>query len=336
MDNVGATFWILFNVLVLGLLALDLGVFHRNAHEVKFKEAVGWSLFWISLAVVFNIGLYYFWDDISAGSAYNNKDAALAFFTGYLIEKSLSIDNLFVILLIFSYFATPTVYQHRVLFWGIIGALVFRAIFIFAGVALIEKFTWMAVVFGGFLILTGLKMAFQKDKKMEQGKNPVVALFQRFVPVTKEYHGGKFFVRVPNDSRWWATPLFIALLMVEITDIIFAVDSIPAILSVTREPFLVYTANVFAILGLRSLYFALAGFLERFHYLHYGLAAILTFVGTKMLYTHFAGEKFPTEWSLGIIMGILVISVIASLLRKEKTEVGIEVEIPHVKTVTLP
>lgn len=320
MDNVGATFWILFNGLVLGLLALDLGVFHKNAHEVKFKEAIGWSVFWIALALLFNTALYYFWDSIAPGSAYSNKDAALAFFTGYLIEKSLSIDNLFVIMLIFSYFAVPSLYQHRVLFWGIIGALIFRAIFIFAGVALIEKFAWMAVVFGGFLILTGLKMAFQKNTKIEPDKNPVVALFRRFVPVTKEFHGGKFFTRIEGDKRLWATPLFVALLMVEVTDIIFAVDSIPAILAVTREPFLVFTANVFAILGLRSLYFALAGFLTKFYYLHYGLAAILVFVGGKMLYTHFVGDKFPTEWSLGVIAGILTVSVVASLLRKEKPD----------------
>ena len=316
MDNVGTVFWILFYALIFGLLALDLGVFHKNAHEVKFKEAVGWSGFWIFLALAFNAGLFLFWESIAPGSSYSNNEAALAFLTGYLIEKSLSIDNLFVILLLFSYFAVPSRYQHRVLFWGIIGALIFRAVFIFAGVALIEKFAWMAVVFGGFLILTGLKMAFQKDKKIDPDKNPVVALFRRFVQVTKEFHGGAFFTRIDGDKRLWATPLFIALLMVEITDIVFAVDSIPAILSVTREPFLAFTANVFAILGLRSLYFALAGFLTRFYYLHYGLAAILTFVGSKMLYTHFVGEKFPTEWSLGVIAGILIVSVAASLFRK--------------------
>ena len=310
-DGISIWFWVGFNLFVLGMLALDLGVFHRKSHEVRFKEAIGWSAFWISLAFVFNGLLFFFWDRIQPNSAYTNGEAAVAFLTGYLIEKSLSVDNLFVILLIFSYFAVPAVYQHKVLFWGILGALVFRAFFIFAGVALITRFSWMVIVFGLFLILTGLKMAFQKDKKLEPDKNPVLRIFKRFVPVTAEFHGSKFFTRI--DNRLWATPLFVALLFVELTDIVFAVDSIPAILAVTREPFLVYTANVFAILGLRSLYFALAGIMKLFHHLHYGLSAILVFVGGKMLYTHFTGDKVNTALSLGVIAGTMALSVLASL-----------------------
>jgi tellurite resistance protein TerC len=310
-DTIPLGFWLGFNAFVLAMLALDLGVFHRKSHEIKFREALSWSAFWIALALVFNAGIYLFWDRVAPGSGYTRGEAGLAFLTGYLIEKSLSVDNLFVILLIFSYFAVPALYQHKVLFWGILGALVFRAAFIFAGVALIERFAWMVLVFGGFLILTGVKMAFEKDKKIEPDKNPVLRLFKRAVPVTPGYHGGKFFTRL--DGRVWATPLFVALLFVEMTDIVFAVDSIPAILAVTREPFLVYTANVFAILGLRSLYFALAGIMKLFHHLHYGLSAILVFVGGKMLYTHFTGDKVDTALSLGVIAATLTLSIVASL-----------------------
>ena len=315
-EGISIWFWVGFNVFVLAMLALDLGVFHRKAHEVRFKEAIAWSVFWIALAFVFNGILFFQWDRIQPNSAYTNGEAAMAFLTGYLIEKSLSVDNLFVILLIFSYFAVPSLYQHKVLFWGILGALLFRAVFIFAGVALINQFAWMVIVFGLFLIATGIKMAFQKDKKLEPDKNPVLRLFKRFVPVTPEYHGGKFFTRI--DKRVWATPLFVALLFVELTDIVFAVDSIPAILAVTREPFLVYTANVFAILGLRSLYFALAGIMGMFHHLHYGLSLILVFVGGKMLYTHFTGEKVDTALSLGVIAGTITLSIVASLLWPKK------------------
>lgn len=317
-ENISIWFWIGFNLFVLLMLALDLGVFHRKAHEVTFREAIGWSAFWIALALVFNVGVFLFWESIAPGSAYDNGEAAMAFLTGYLIEKSLSMDNLFVILLIFSYFAVPSLYQHKVLFWGILGALLLRAAFIFAGVALIHRFAWMVVVFGLFLIFTGIRMAFEKDKKLEPDKNPMLRLFKRFVPVTSDYHGGSFFTRI--EGRRWATPLFVALLMVEMTDVVFAVDSIPAILAVTQEPFLVYTANVFAILGLRSLYFALAGIMRLFHHLHYGLSAILVFVGGKMLYTHFTGEKFPTVLSLGFIAATLALSIIASLLWPGKAE----------------
>lgn len=293
--------WILFNLFVLAMLALDLGVFHRKAHVVRLKEALGWSVVWICLALLFNL-LIYFW----LGS-----ETALQFLAGYIIEKSLSVDNLFVFLLIFSYFSVPSVYQHKILFWGILGALIMRAIFIAAGITLIEKFHWMIYLFGGFLIITGIKMAFQKDKELHPEANPVLRLFRRFVPVTDQYHNDHFFVL--KEGKRWATPLFVVLLLIETTDVIFAVDSIPAILAVTRDPFIVYTSNVFAILGLRALYFALAGIMQLFHYLHYGLSLILVFVGTKMLISDI--YKVPIGIALAVIAGILIVSVIASILR---------------------
>ncbi|NKE71750.1 TerC family protein [Candidatus Manganitrophus noduliformans] len=293
--------WILFNLFVLAMLALDLGVFHRKAHVVRLKEALGWSVVWICLALLFNL-LIYFW---------LGQETALQFLAGYVIEKSLSVDNLFVFLLIFSYFSVPSIYQHKILFWGILGALVMRAIFIAAGITLIEKFHWMIYLFGGFLIITGIKMAFQKDKELHPEANPVLRLFRRFVPVTSEYHESRFWVI--KEGKRWATPLFVVLLLVETTDVIFAVDSIPAILAVTRDPFIVYTSNVFAILGLRALYFALAGIMQLFHYLHYGLSLILVFVGTKMLISDL--YKVPIGIALAVIAGILLISVVASILR---------------------
>ncbi|MCG3116582.1 MAG: TerC family protein [Candidatus Manganitrophus sp. SA1] len=293
--------WILFNLFVLGMLALDLGVFHRKAHVVRLKEALGWSVVWICLALLFNL-LIYFW---------LGPETALQFLAGYVIEKSLSVDNLFVFLLIFSYFSVPSIYQHKILFWGILGALIMRAIFIAAGITLIEKFHWMIYLFGGFLIITGIKMAFQKDKELDPEANPVLRLFRRFVPVTSEYHESRFWVI--KEGKRWATPLFVVLLLVETTDVIFAVDSIPAILAVTRDPFIVYTSNVFAILGLRALYFALAGIMQLFHYLHYGLSLILVFVGTKMLISDI--YKVPIGIALAVIAGILIVSVVASILR---------------------
>ncbi len=293
--------WILFNLFVLAMLALDLGVFHRKAHVVRLKEALGWSVVWISLALLFNL-LIYFW---------LGPETALQFLAGYIIEKSLSVDNLFVFLLIFSYFSVPSVYQHKILFWGILGALIMRAIFIAAGITLIEKFHWMIYLFGGFLIITGIKMAFQKDKELHPEANPVLRLFRRFVPVTDQYHNDHFFVL--KEGKRWATPLFVVLLLIETTDVIFAVDSIPAILAVTRDPFIVYTSNVFAILGLRALYFALAGIMQLFHYLHYGLSLILVFVGTKMLISDI--YKVPIGIALAVIAGILIVSVIASIVR---------------------
>lgn len=322
--------WIAFNIFVLAMLALDLGVFHRKSHVVKTKEALAWSAVWIGLAMVFNAMIYFFWDKMSFGGGpekYTNTEAALKFLTGYIIEKSLSVDNIFVFLLLFTYFAIPAAYQHRILFWGIIGALIMRAILIFAGVALIKEFHWMIYVFGAILIVSGIKMAMSKDKKMDPEKNPVLRLFRRFFRVTPELHGEKFWVKI--DGRRFATPLFVVLLLVETTDLIFAVDSIPAIIAITQDPFIVYTSNVFAILGLRSLYFALAGLMEMFHYLHYGLSAVLVFVGGKMLTQDTLG-KMPVEWSLGVIAFLLFGSVIASRLfpAKHKEEVNLPTPTP--------
>ncbi|KPK99298.1 MAG: hypothetical protein AMJ91_08295, partial [candidate division Zixibacteria bacterium SM23_73_3] len=284
--------------------ALDLGVFHRKAHVIKIKEALAWSAFWITLALLFNLGIY-FW---------RGPETALEFLTGYLIEKSLSLDNLFVFLLIFSYFRVPSLYQHKVLFWGIIGALIMRAVFIFTGIALVQKFHWVIYIFGAFLILSGIKMGLQKGKEIHPERNPVLRLFRRFMPVTDGYEDSKFFIK--RAGRYLATPLFIVLLVVETTDVIFAVDSIPAILAITLDPFIVYTSNVFAILGLRALYFALAGLMRLFHYLHYGLSAILVFVGVKMLLVDV--YKIPVAIALGVVASILLISVIASIIRPRK------------------
>jgi TerC family integral membrane protein len=291
--------WVGFGLFVLAMLALDLGVFHRESHEVKVKESLIWSGVWIALALLFNLGLYYL----------RGPQPALEFLTGYLIEKSLSVDNIFVFLLIFTYFRVPMRYQHRVLFWGVLGALIMRAILIALGISLIQHFHWVIYVFGAFLILTGVKMGLGKDKEIDPERNPALRLFRRFTPVTNDYRDGKFFVK--QGGRRFATPLFIALLVVETTDLVFAVDSIPAILAITPDPFIIYTSNVFAILGLRALYFALAGVMKSFHYLHYGLSVILVFVGAKMLLADV--YKIPIGVALGAVAGILVISVIASL-----------------------
>jgi len=296
--------WVVFNVFVLVILALDLGVFHRKAHVIKIKEALIWSAAWITLALLFNLGVY-FW---------RGPETALEFLTGYLIEKSLSVDNIFVFLLIFSYFGVPLLYQHKVLFWGILGALIMRAAFIAAGITLIEKFHWVIYIFGAFLILIGMKMALQKERKVRPDRNPVLRLFRRWVPVTEDYAEGRFVVK--RTGSYLATPLFIALIVVETTDIIFAIDSIPAILAITLDPFIVYTSNVFAILGLRALYFALAGIMELFHHLHYGLSAVLVFVGMKMLLADI--YKIPIAIALTMVAGILLISVVASILDKKK------------------
>ena len=292
--------WTAFIAFVLLMLALDLGVFHRKSHEVKIKEALIWTAVWISLALIFNYGIYIFM----------GKQKAIEFLTGYVIEKSLSIDNLFVFIMLFTYFNVDTKYQHKVLFWGILGALVMRAIFIFAGVALISKFHWIIYIFGAFLIFTGIKMVFHNDQKIEPDKNPLVRLFKKFFPVTEEMHDGKFFVRI--NARTYATPLFVVLLIVEFTDLFFAVDSIPAILAITNDTFIIFTSNVFAILGLRALYFALAGITKYFYYLKYGLSAILVFVGVKMTIVDL--YKIPITYSLLVISGILVLSVLFSLV----------------------
>jgi TerC family integral membrane protein len=299
--------WVAFNVFVLVMLAVDLGVVHRRSHEVKLKEALVWSGIWIALALLFALGVY----------SWYGPQPGLEFLTGYLIEKSLSVDNIFVFVLIFSYFKVPARYQHTVLFWGILGALVMRAIFIFAGIALLQQLHWILYVFGALLILTGIKMATEKDKEIHPDKNPLLKLFRRLVPVTEDYHADHFFVK--QAGHYAATPLFIVLLVVETTDVIFAVDSIPAILGITMDPFLVYTSNVFAILGLRALYFALAGVVRLFHYLHYGLSAILVFVGAKMLLADV--YKLPVGVALGGIAGILLIAVIASLMRPQQRDV---------------
>jgi tellurite resistance protein TerC len=292
--------WIGFNLFVLALLAIDLGVFHRRAHVVGCKEALGWTAAWIALALGFNLGVWHF-----AGGA-----QALAFFTGYVIEYSLSADNVFVFALLFSYFAVPAHYQHKVLFWGILGALVMRFGMIALGAALLAKFAWIIYVFGAFLILTGLKMVLKREEELHPERNPLVRLFKRLMPVTTGFRGDRFFVR-ENGVRL-ATPLFVVLLMVEFTDVIFAVDSIPAIFAVTTDPFIVYTSNVFAILGLRSLYFALAGVMDQFHYLKTGLGLVLTFVGVKMLLGHTA-YRIDTLVSLGVIVAILAAAIAASL-----------------------
>jgi tellurite resistance protein TerC len=309
--------WVGFNLFVLAMLALDLGVFHRKSHAVSGREALLWSLVWISLSLVFNAGIYFFWDKLVPESSYTNGEAALAFFTGYLIEKSLSVDNIFVFILIFSFFAVPAAYQHRVLFWGILGALVMRGILIVIGAALIKEFHWIIYVFGAFLIFTGIRMARSRDEEVHPDQNPVVKFFRRFMPVTDRYEGGNFFVR--HAGKLMATPLFLVLLVVESTDLVFAVDSIPAIFAVTEDPFIVYTSNVFAILGLRALYFLLANVMDKFQYLKLGLAAVLTFVGIKMVITDF--YKIPIGLSLGVVAGILTLSILVSLW-KAKTSPG--------------
>ena len=293
--------WVLFIAGILGLLALDLGVFHRKSHVVAFKEAALWSAVWVALALAFNAYVYH----------WKGEKAGLEFLTGYLVEKSLSVDNIFVFVLLFSYFKVPAMYQHRVLFWGVVGALIMRGVLIIVGAALLARFHWIIYVFGALLVLTAVKLLVMKGKEMDPSKNPILRLYRRFFPVTDEYHGQKFFVRLNGVAT--ATPLFLVLLMVEVTDLIFAVDSIPAIFGITKDPFIVFSSNVFAILGLRSLYFLLAGVMDRFHYLHYGLALVLAFIGGKMLAS--GVTKVPVGISLGVIATILGVSVIVSLLR---------------------
>ncbi len=291
-------FWIIFNVFVVLMLVLDLGVLHRRAHAVKFREAIAWSIVWIALAGAF-AAVVYFW---------HGRTPMLEFVTGYVVELSLSVDNLFVFLLIFRYFRVPAHLQHRVLFWGILGALIMRGLFILLGVSLIRRFHFIIYVFGAFLVYTGVKLFREKDKEIHPEQNPVLRLFRRWVPVTPDYVGGKFFVRKPG---LYATPLLIVLLVVETTDVLFATDSVPAILAITLDAFIVYTSNVFAILGLRSMYFALAGLMEKFRYLHYGLALILTFIGVKMLISGY--YPIGTEIALGVVGLTLATSVLASL-----------------------
>jgi tellurite resistance protein TerC len=294
--------WITFNIFVLVLLALDLGVFHKSNHAISVKESLIWSGIWILVGIAFNVGVF----------AFSGPQKGLEFFTGYVIERSLSIDNIFVFILMFTYFGVPARYQYKVLFWGILGALIMRGALIMVGTALIDAFHWILYVFGAILILSAIRMAVQKeDAELQPERNPVVKLFRRFFPVTETYHGGSFFVR--QGSKWLATPLFIVLLVVETTDLVFALDSIPAIFAITTDPFIVYTSNVFAILGLRALYFALAGIMDRFHYLKLGLSIVLGFVGAKMLLDAFI--HIETWVSLVVVAAVLTISVIVSLLK---------------------
>jgi len=301
-----AIIWIGFGLFVTIMLILDLFVFHKESHEIKIKEALIWSCVWISLALLFNYGVYLWF----------GKVKALEFLTAYVIEKSLSIDNLFVFIMIFGYFNVSPKYQHKILFWGILGALVLRAIFIFAGVALIHNFHWIIYVFGAFLVYTGIKIPFEKDKEFEPEKNPMVRLFKKFMPVSKENHEGKLFVKI--NAKTFATPLFIVLIIIEFSDLIFAVDSIPAVLAISKDSFIVYTSNVFAILGLRSLYFAIAGIVKLFRMLKYGLAAILIFVGVKMCISGY--YEVPIGKSLLTILALLLISIFASIIIPEKND----------------
>jgi tellurite resistance protein TerC len=296
-------FWIGFNVFVIVMLALDLGVFNRRAHTVSFREALAWSGVWVGLATLFAV-LVYFW---------HGRSESLEFATGYLIELSLSIDNLFVFLVIFRYFRVPSELQHRVLFWGILGALITRGIFILAGVSLIQRFHWLTYVFGALLVYSGVKLLRQADQEIDPEKNPLLKMFRRWIPVTDDYVGEKFWVRRPG---LYATPLVVVLLIVETTDVVFAVDSIPAVLAITLNAFIVYTSNVFAILGLRSMYFAVAGMMDLFEYLHYGLSVVLILIGAKMLASHYV--TVPTVAALGTVAGVIAISVVASLVFPQK------------------
>jgi tellurite resistance protein TerC len=298
--------WIFFAIFIIAMLALDLGIINRKAHVIKMKEALLWTSFWVTLAVAFGAGVYYFYDHIKA----------MEFFTAYLIEYSLSIDNLFVFMLIFRYFGMPHAYEHKALFWGILLALITRAVFIFVGVALINLFSWVMYIFGAFLIYTGIKMALNKQTEVHPDKNIALKLLRKIMPVSQEFSGAKFFI-VKRGVRY-ATPMLAVLLALETTDILFAVDSIPAVLAISKDPFIVYTSNVFAILGLRSLFFAISGLMKLFHLLHYGLAAILSFVGVKMLIEDFF--HVPVAASLLVIASILMVSILSSTIWPDKEE----------------
>ena len=300
--------WIGFNLFVLAMLAVDLGVFHRRAHSVSLKEASIWSVVWITLALLFNAGLYIL----------KGPDPALQFFTGWLIEKSLSVDNIFVFVLLFTYFSVPAAYQHRVLFWGILGALVMRGILIAVGAVLLEEFHWILYLFGAFLIFTGIRMGLQKETKVHPEKNPLLKLVRRLVPVTDDYERDRFIVR--RAGQFMVTPLLLVLLIIESSDLMFAVDSIPAVFAVTRDPFIVYTSNVFAILGLRSLYFVFANVIDKFYYLKAGLAVILAYVGVKMVLAEI--YPIPTLLSLAFIALVLTVAIVASVIRVRRLAEG--------------
>ena len=306
--------WVGFNAFILFMLLLDLGLFNRKSHTITYKEAAIWSVVWVVLSLIFGAGIFY----------YLGNDLGFKYLTGYLIEKSLSVDNLFIFLLIFSYFRVPAQYQHRVLFWGVLGALVMRAIMIFLGAALISRFEWIIYIFGAFLVYTGIKM-FKHQEEMHPEQNPIVRFVTRLVPLTRHYEEQRFFTRV--NGKLHGTLLLLVLIIVEVTDLIFAVDSIPAIFAITTDAFIVYTSNIFAILGLRSLYFVLAGVIEKFHYLRIGLAVILTYIGVKML-LHAVHVIIPTPISLGVVALVLSAAVVASLIWPKKAETNIEVQLP--------
>ena len=302
-------YWILFNLFALGMLVLDLRVFHRPGRVARSREALAWSVVYVALAAVFAVVLY----------LWQGHQAALEFITGYVLELSLSVDNLFIFLVIFNYFAVPQEQQRRVLFWGIVGALVMRGIFIGAGVGLIHRFHGLLYVFGGLLVYTGIRVCVVGEHQIDPAANPVVRALRRFIPVTSEYRGGRFFVRnLQENARLYATPLLVVLLVIETTDVLFAVDSIPAVFAITLNAFIVYTSNVMAILGLRSMYFAVAGLMKIFRFLHYGLAVVLILVGLKMLAADYV--RIPILTTLGVIAGVLLISVAASLLYPEKAK----------------
>lgn len=306
--------WTIFNIFIVAMLVVDLVVLHKEDEKVSIREALIWTGVWIVMALIFGLGVYY----------YMGSQTALDYYTGYLIEKSLSVDNIFVFLLVFSYFQVPAKYQHKVLFWGIFGALVMRLLFIFTGVALIDRFHWIIYVFGGFLVFTGIKLAMEKDKEVHPERNPVLKLVRRIFPTSKSYHGSKFFIR--RMGKLIATPLFIVLIVIETTDLVFALDSIPAILAITRDEFIIYSSNAFAILGLRALFFAVAGIMRLFHYLHYGLALILIFVGVKMLISDF--YHIPTTYALVFIAATLTLSIVASILNPQEEKPLPEEKLP--------
>ncbi len=304
MLSANSWLWIGFNIFVLAMLALDLGIFHRKAHAISIKEASIWSLVWIALAMIFNAGIYFF----------SGPEPALQFFTGYLIEKSLSVDNIFVFVLLFTSFSVPVAYQHRVLFWGVLGALVLRGMMIALGVVLLETFHWIIYLFGAFLLFIGIRMCLHKEAEVHPERNPLLKLVRRIVPVTRDYEGDRFMVR--RRGQIWATPLLLVLLVIETTDLIFALDSIPAIFAVTQDPFLVYTSNVFAILGLRSLYFVFANAMGKFHYLKLGLAVVLSFVGAKLILTGI--YHISTALSLAVIAVVIAAAIVASVVRARR------------------
>jgi tellurite resistance protein TerC len=296
--------WVGFIVFIVGMLVLDLKVLQKKDHDIRVKEALLWTLFWIVLSLLFAVGIYF----------YMGRDYALEFLTGYLIEKALSVDNIFVFILIFTYFDIPPRFQHKILFWGILGAIVMRAAFILAGVAIIQQLHWAIYILGAFLVYIGIKMAFEKEKEIHPEKNPVLRAFNKVYPVDHDYKGGNFFIK--KAGKLVATPIFVVLLVIETTDIVFAIDSIPAILSITLHPFIVFTSNIFAILGLRALYFAVSGIMKLFKYLNYGLSLILVFVGVKMLISDF--YKIPVSIALSVVGVLLIGSILLSIILSDK------------------